>query len=222
MRHPSRSSRPLIVSRAGLRKSQETAVLKPGLTLFFIRHGETDWNVAQRYQGQTDVPLNDNGRGQAPRNGRVLAERLGAGASSFAYVSSPLERATETMELVRAGLGLEPAAFAKDARLSEIHFGQWEGQLWGDLPRTDPVGFAARKADTWSWVPGGGESYAMLADRVAPWLASLERDTLAVSHGGVSRVVRGLVLGLEGRAVPGLEVPQDKVLMLRDGAQNWI
>ena len=197
-------------------------MLKPGLTLYFIRHGETDWNVAQRYQGQTNIPLNDTGRGQAARNGRALGERLGDRGSAFACVSSPLERATETMELIRAGLGIPRTGYATDARLAEIHFGHWEGQLWGELPQIDPVGFAARKADTWGWVPDGGESYAMLADRVAPWLAALDRDTIAVSHGGVSRVVRGLVLGLDGRTVPGLEVPQDKVLMLRDGAQCWI
>jgi broad specificity phosphatase PhoE len=76
------------------------------VTIYFIRHGETDWNKIQRYQGQTDIPLNDTGRAQAARNGRVLGEVIGAGKAQVDFVASPLERATETMEIVRANMGL--------------------------------------------------------------------------------------------------------------------
>ena len=74
-------------------------MLKPGVTLYFVRHGETDWNRAQRYQGQRDIPLNATGREQAVGNGRVLAQALGQEAAALDYVSSPLVRARETMEL---------------------------------------------------------------------------------------------------------------------------
>jgi hypothetical protein len=57
-------------------------MLKRGITLYFVRHGETDWNAVRRYQGQTDTPLNDKGRGQAARNGRT-AERFDVGDSGF-------------------------------------------------------------------------------------------------------------------------------------------
>jgi broad specificity phosphatase PhoE len=197
-------------------------LLPTGVTLYFVRHGETDWNKAQRYQGQTDIPLNDTGRGQAARNGAVLKEVLGQRLSEFDFVASPLLRTAETMQIMRRELGLPIDAFRRDDRLKEQHFGHWEGIVWGDLKHVDPVGLAARQADTWNWTPRGGENYAMLIARVAPWLATVERDTIAVSHGNVSRSVRGLLLGLDTKAVPKLEVPQDKVLRLMDGRAAWI
>ena len=132
----------------------------PPFTLYFARHGETDWNVAQRYQGQTDIPLNDHGREQAARNGRVLAGHLAGTARTLDYVASPLCRATETMRIMRRELGLPPGEFATDDRLMEQNFGHWEGQLWSELPVLDPEGFAARKADSWNWTARAGENCA--------------------------------------------------------------
>ena len=197
-------------------------MLAAGVTLYYVRHGETDWNVAQRYQGQRDIPLNSNGRNQAARNGKVLLEKLGPEADALDFVASPLARARETMEIVRREMGLAPHSYRIDTRLSEINYGHWEGQLWHELPNTDPEGFAARRADLWGWQPRGGESYGMLSDRVALWLAEMKRDAIVVSHGGVSRALRGLVLRLTSADIPLLEVPQDKVLVLRSASANWL
>jgi probable phosphoglycerate mutase len=196
-------------------------MLQPDITLYFVRHGETDWNRAQRYQGRRDIPLNATGRSQAQRNGRALAEMLGAGAAALDFVASPLARARETMEIVRGELMLQVTEYRTDERLCEIHYGHWEGELWSDLPHTDPEGYAARHADPWNWQPMGGESYRMLSDRVAAWLTETRRDTVVVAHGGVSRVLRGLVLQLAGAEIARLEVPQDKVLIVRAGSIRW-
>jgi broad specificity phosphatase PhoE len=195
-------------------------MLKAGVVLYFLRHGETDWNAIRRYQGQSDVPLNDRGRAQAARNGRVLRELL-AGRSDIDFVASPLLRASETMQIARREMGLAANDFRRDERLQEIHFGHWEGRIWDVLSVEDPHHFQARKADPFNWRPVGGESYADLAERVRGWLAEIERDTVVVSHGGVSRVLRGHVLDLAPQAIPLLEVPQDKVLVLRRGSQEW-
>jgi probable phosphoglycerate mutase len=197
-------------------------VLKAGITLYFVRHGETDWNAVRRYQGQTDTPLNDRGRGQAARNGRELGRILDGTVASFDFVASPLQRTADTMWIIRREMGLEPDAFARDDLLKEINFGHWEGQIWDELPNTDPQEFAARKADPYGWRPRNGESYEDLAKRVGNWIARLERDTVAVSHGGVSRVVRGHVLGLDWGEIHALDVPQDKILRLRHGEQAWL
>jgi probable phosphoglycerate mutase len=197
-------------------------MLRAGITLYFVRHGETDWNALQRYQGRRDIPLNAKGREQAARNGRVLAGLLGTGAAALDYVASPLLRARETMEIVRTAIGLPREPYRIEQRLAEIDYGHWEGHFWAELPRTDPEGFAARKADTWAWQPTGGESYRMLSERVAGWLADVGRDAVVASHGGVSRVLRGLILGLQPAEIFALEVPQDKVLRVRSGSIEWL
>ena len=190
--------------------------------LYFIRHGETDWNVVKRYQGQTDTPLNDRGRGQAARNGEVLRGLLGTDAEGRVdFVASPLMRTSETMAIARASMGLPREGFRTDDRLKEIHFGHWEGLLWEDLANADPEGLAARLADPWHWQPRGGESYAMLARRVGAFLDEQKRPALVVSHGVVSRVVRGILLGLATSEIPRLEVPQDRVLVIADGRMRW-
>lgn len=197
-------------------------MLRGGVTLYFLRHGETDWNAEQRYQGQIDIPLNDRGRGQAARNGRILAQCLGSRIARLDYVASPLSRASETMTIARREMGLDPDDFRRDDRLKEQSYGHWEGQVWRDLPTVDPVGYAARMRDKWEWCPVGGESYRMLSDRIAGWLAEIERDTVVASHGAVSRALRGLVLQIPGPDITELEVPQDKVMVLTAGQIAWL
>jgi len=189
-------------------------------TIYFIRHGETDWNAARRLQGQKDIGLNDNGRRQAARNGQVL-KKLIPETDSLDFVASPLSRARETMEIVRETIGLERCGYRTDPRLKEVNFGHWEGLTWAELPERDPEGFQARLADPFDWRPQGGESYRDLMLRAVAWYESLETDAVVVSHGGVSRVLRGHLLGIDPREVPFLEVPQDKVLVLRPGHIAW-
>lgn len=197
-------------------------MLARGVTLYFVRHGETDWNLAQRYQGQRDIPLNATGRVQAAGNGRALRAALGARTAALDYVASPLERATETMEIIRGEIGLARDGYRTDARLAEIRYGHWEGQLWNELPQTDPEGFAARKADMWNWVPREGESYRLLSERVAGWLGDMQDDAVVVAHGGIMRVLRGLIERLEPAEILALPVPQNKVLVVEAGGTRWL
>lgn len=197
-------------------------MLKPGVTIYYVRHGQTDWNAVQRYQGLTDIPLNERGRTEAARNGRALKDHLAGDAASIDYVASPLSRASETMRIMRGVLDLPPDDFRRDDRLREQSYGHWEGQLWSELPRLDPEGFAARQVDKWGWQPRGGESYAMLSDRIAGWLADVREDCIVASHGAVSRALRGLVLTLDRAVIADLEVPQDRIMVLRRGTIEWL
>jgi probable phosphoglycerate mutase len=195
--------------------------MRPGLTLYVVRHGETDWNAELRYQGQTDIPLNAIGRRQSARNGDAL-RALMPGLGQADFVASPLGRARETMRIVRDRLGLDPDGYRVDNRLMELSYGAWEGQLQSDLPRIDPAGLAARAEDPFRWRPEGGESYADLLARTVDWLAGLERDTVIASHGGISRCLRAHLLDLDPASIPCLESPQDRVLVLKGGTMAWL
>jgi probable phosphoglycerate mutase len=189
-------------------------------TLYLLRHGETDWNREQRFQGQTDIPLNDLGRSQARHNGTTLKKVLGD-AKGYRFVASPLSRTRETMEIARRAMELEPSAYDTDARLIEVAFGQWEAQTLPDLERQQPQAIAERDADKWNHVPPGGESYAMLAERVAAFLDDNTMPAVIVAHGGVIRAFRHFFEPGEADIVTA-PVPQDRVYCVRSGRGAWL
>ncbi len=190
-------------------------------TIYFVRHGETDWNREGRLQGQQDIPLNTLGRAQARRNGEVLRDVV-TDPDRFDFVSSPLGRARQTMEILREAMGLDPSAYHLDDRLRELTFGTWEGITMSELRDRNPEGYAARRADKWRFAPPGGESYEMATGRVRDWMDSLTADTIVTGHGGISRALRGLLFDMPKKDIPSLETPQDKVYVWRDGAGGWI
>src|SRR5262249_6019510 len=125
----------------------------PAPTIYYIRHGETEWNAIGRLQGTQDVPLNERGVKQAVAAGAILSDLLardGRDVSSVAFVSSPLGRARRTMELVRGSLKLPTEDYAIDDRLREIGYGQWEGSTLEEAEARDPGVYARRLADKWA------------------------------------------------------------------------
>jgi broad specificity phosphatase PhoE len=189
--------------------------------LCVVRHGETDWNAEGRLQGQQDIRLNGRGRDQASSVGRLL-KRDYPGVITFDFVSSPLVRAQDTMRLLRGELGLDPEAYRLDERLKELTFGSWEGFTWSEMQARDAVGCTAREADKWGYRPPGGESYAMLSERIAGWLADLKAPTLAVTHGGVARVLLGLLAGVAQKDLPLRDITQGRALMFEGEKARWI
>lgn len=161
-------------------------------TVYFVRHGQTEWNAAGRFQGSQDIPLNDIGKGQAVRSGELLADILTNDShdpAKMPFVSSPLGRARNTMELLRGALGVPPHGYELDDRLREIGYGHWEGSTLAQMEVSHPELFAERQADKWGVPPPGGESYASVTIRVRDWYDSLLQDTVTVSHGGTMRAL---------------------------------
>ncbi len=183
-------------------------------TVFYIRHGETDWNVAGRLQGRRDIPLNAKGRAQAAHCGDVLRDlflRDGRDPASLDYVSSPLGRACQTMELVRPALGLPANGYAHEPQLYEISFGEWEGSTIAQLHLSDPARISQREHDKWHFVPPGGESYKMVAARMREWYGGLRRDTVATAHGGTARGLMASLGIAKPAAAPLLNIEQGVV-----------
>jgi probable phosphoglycerate mutase len=191
-----------------------TAPAQSRPTIYYIRHGETDWNVAGRLQGRRDVPLNARGREQASHCGEILRDlfvREGRDPAALDYVSSPLGRARDTMELARAAMGLAPGGYRIEPRLTEITFGDWEGYTIAQLHTRDPQGISQREHDKWHFLPPGGESYEMMSKRMAQWYESLTRDTVAVAHGGTARGLMAHLGIAKPAAAPLVDIAQGVV-----------
>ena len=192
----------------------------PAPTIYYIRHGETEWNALGRLQGTQDVPLNARGVKQAVDAGAILADLLARDMrdmSSVAFVSSPLGRARTTMELVRGALRLPVDGYAMDDRLREIGYGQWEGLTLEQSEARDPDLFARRLSDKWTVAAPGGESYAEVQARVADWYAQVNGDTVAVAHGGTARTLM-VALGFEtAHSAADLYIEQGVVYVFSEG-----
>lgn len=191
----------------------------PQSLIYYIRHGQTDWNAEKRFQGQRNIALNEKGREQARRNGQKLKARHDD-FSGFSFIASPLERTQQTMRLLRTELGLAPDDFLIEPQLIEISYGEFEGRTLDELTRENPEMMARRDADRWHFQPRGGESLEQARTRVKQALAGLAGSHVIVAHGAVGRVVRQIMLGLEPDEVAQFDFPQDKVFCFSNGREE--
>lgn len=195
------------------------------MLLYVIRHGQTDYNREERLQGARDIPLNDTGRSQARANGEALASAsLELPLDGFDWVSSPMSRTRETMELVRAAAGLVPDAYRTERLLIELSFGDWEGQTLSEVAAHSPRLIEQRERGKWRFRPPGGsaESYAMLAERTDKFLAGVDRPTICVAHGGVIRTLFQRIGKVPDEDAAMVDIPQDRILKIEGGQIGWI
>jgi len=188
--------------------------------VYYVRHGETDFNVEGRLQGRRDTTLNAHGRHQAAECGGLLRDLFARDrreATQFDYVASPLRRARETMEILRRTLGLDPLAYTTDERLMEISYGAWEGLTLPEIDGRDPGALAMRSRDKWDFAPPGGESYRELTKRIGAWYAGLARDTVVAAHGGGVRALMALFKLVPEEEATHAPVAQGVVYVFADG-----
>jgi broad specificity phosphatase PhoE len=166
--------------------------------LICVRHGRTAWNADKRFQGHTDVPLDDEGRAQATALAALLRDQR-----IDAAVSSDLARAAETARIV---LGARDVPLRLDPDWREMRFGDWEGLTWEQIlaanPQLDPANETAVK----EYTPGGGESFDELCERVRRAVdraaAGVPDDgvVLAATHAGPLHALLSVLLGDAERA----------------------
>lgn len=150
--------------------------------LWLVRHGETNWNIEGRYQGVSDVSLNDNGRSQAQEMGRILASN---GVRYHAIYSSHLKRAYETAIIIAHWLKLPVFV---DKRLREMELGEWESQLYSEINKKYPEKIKERLVNPAHAHAPGGESALELAERMSRAADDISAiypggDVIVVTHG---------------------------------------
>lgn len=159
--------------------------------LYFIRHGQTEWNAIRRMQGQWNSDLTELGREQADINGRFLTT-LGIDY----LVASPLDRTRQTADIINQHLELD---INYDGRIMEWHCGDWSGELWDDVSIKWPKEFAAWQEDQFNYPGPNGENYPDMIKRTSPFLdevfASQHSRIAIVSHGMIGRVMVSILLG---------------------------
>ena len=166
------------------------------MKLLLVRHGETDWNLARRYQSYSDVPLNQTGIQQA----QSLAKRLAQEKIGILY-SSDLSRATETAKCIAQEY--EPVlAIRSDPRWRELSFGKWEGLNHTELQAHWQAEADAWYADPMNVAPPDGETLLQMSKRLQTGLDELKDNhqdeaVLIVSHAGVIQVLLCRLLGVE-------------------------
>jgi broad specificity phosphatase PhoE len=162
--------------------------------LVLWRHGQTDWNVTARFQGQADIPLNATGLVQARAAASVLA-----GLRPSVLWSSDLQRTRQTAAALTALTGLSAEL---DPRLREIHVGSWEGLHGSEIGESDPEAYAAlRRGDDVRRSPTG-ETVSEVGERVAQALTEIsdaaadDATVVVTTHGLAGRAGLCRLLGL--------------------------
>ena len=152
------------------------------MKFYLTRHGETDWNIQNRIQGQTDTLLNERGREQA----HELAKRLKDEYEIKSIYTSRQKRARETAEVIGRAIHVTPIV---REGLEEISLGSWEGYTWKQVREQFPDEYQAWYTNRRYQIPPGGESYQQLLNRLLPTLDAILNENsgnvLMVSHSAV-------------------------------------
>ena len=171
--------------------------------LFLIRHGETDWNLAGRFQGRSDVPMNDTGFEQARLAGERLSQMVRlCVAERIDIVSSPLLRARQTAGEIYRAIDRGEDEIKVSEALGEISLGEWEGMTTHEVKSAFPALRRARKQDQWNFAPPGGESYADRTPEIGEFLAAIDRPSVLVCHAGVIKICLYLLGATDRQSAP--------------------
>jgi len=149
-------------------------------SLYFVRHGESEWNVQKKICGATDIPLTEKGRGQARATAAKILER---GIKADEIWCSPLSRAKETATIIS---GITGVPLRVEPRLIEQNFGSYEGKDWSTA---DFFASKQRFADDYD----GGESMLRVAQRIYNVIDDVKasgRTVMLVAHNGIARSVQ--------------------------------
>lgn len=185
--------------------------------IYLVRHGQTEFNHAQRLQGQCNSDLTELGMEQARRMGSHLKPLIDD-HERWLMIASPLGRTVRTAEIIRETIGLN-CEIALEPRIQELHCGEWEGFHHHEIEAAAP-GTIGKKG--WLLTAPGGERYEDIAGRIASFIAEIDesdgRCRIVVSHGIAGRILRALYSGAPADQLwSHRPPPQDAVFHLAGG-----
>lgn len=185
--------------------------------IYIVRHGQTLWNNEERKQGQKDSPLTVKGIRQAEAVGDLL-RREKVRERGFEFYVSPQYRSLQSWQIIQERLGA-PVHYTIEHNLREHGFGSWEGKTQQEVDAQFPGETEKRMNNRWEYIiPGGGESYKLIYNRAAFFLSGKQDQNLVVvSHEMISKVMRGVILGLSEEAILDLGHPQNVVYKIENG-----
>lgn len=176
--------------------------------LYFVRHGETEWNALRRMQGRWNSDLNETGRAQARQHGELLA-----GLDIEALFVSPLDRTRQTAEIINQKLNL---GIAYDDRIVEWDCGDWSGHLRTEIEEKWPDEWAAFRANTFHYRGPNCENFPDMMKRAGPFLEELRlhdaSNIAIVSHGLIGRVMVSMLLNYDEEQTLAMTQPNNVVL----------
>lgn len=187
--------------------------------IFLVRHGETEWNSAGRYQGAMDSPLTPRGRAQALSVARALVSELTDPPPRLRAYVSPLGRARETAAIIGQSVPIE---IQLEPRIAEISLGTWDGMSMYEIEMEFPESLSGTNSQDWYFRSPDGESFDAAFARVSGWLGDITSPALVVTHGLTSRFIRGIYEGLSKRDMLQLAVPQDGFYRMSVGRSTLV
>lgn len=192
-------------------------------TIYLFRHGETEFNLQGRYQGELDSPLTEAGIQQVQQNARMLKSIIG-NPQDWKIVSSPLGRAMQSAEIICETIGYDVQNVQQDKRLAEVAVGQWAGLTTSEIESNWPKRFHKEDIYSWYFHAPNGETYEAVTSRISDWLEEIQREpkVIAISHGLTGRILRGLYTGLGREDALKLAVSQDMFFKLSNNTITTI
>jgi probable phosphoglycerate mutase len=183
--------------------------------IWFLRHGQTEWNKAVRLQGQLNSPLTPQGIADAQSQAKIMPDILAHNPDVFV---SPLGRTVQTADIA---LGQMP--YKTDPRLMEIDAGAWQGMLRADILAAHPDWAANGPTALEIYEAAeGGEGLAAFEARITDFLDDLTRPTVIVAHGLLGQVLRAIVRGMDPAEAGTLSNQQGCVYVLENGQETLL
>ena len=189
-------------------------------TIYLLRHGQTEWNVEGRYQGQMDSNLTELGKEQAKSNAVKLQKYFEP--STVKFFSSPLGRAKSTAFIIADELNISKENIIFEERIQEFNYGIFEGKTKKYCQTKLKREFEQRERDKWTYVLEGGESYEMVTKRLNLWLKSVQNEKviIVVAHEMINRALRGIYSNLSSKETLTLFQANNLLIKLEKGVET--